>query len=397
MPKETTDDVVAHTPDPEQYHELSEDQARAIGGKGTVIPSASAAGKTKRNKPNKIFIDPDDPLTGAGAVVIDLNNVDPETKKAAEALVSSRGFDEDATMAAYELVQEAQRGGDPGEPGEQGEPGEVTSDKTKSPLEENVDALLDTILPHDQAVRMKQLEDLQSGNRPVVDSFKKIPLESESFNTFSTPLPRGQSGDGGVNLQDIVAQQSQMLSLMAQMVQGDKLPEIEKEEPVMETTSVEETSVEETTESVIPKREAVDLLNESFAALKIPGLGPVAGKPKFRVIFNLGDAGTHTAWYHWVGTHGNGLFLIYDTRFEYGMQYVPPNLGVGRSIKVDIPDNDASYDVYSLDFVHPFGVFDIVNLVVAESPESGVPNTPMNDFMSSDYNELDVDLMKQIM
>lgn len=378
MPKETTDGVVSHTPDPDKYHELSAEQSRAIGGKGTVIPSASAAGKTNRNKPNKIYIDPDDPLTGAGAVVIDLNNVDPETKKAAEALASSQGFDEDATMAAYELVQESQRGGDPGEPVE------VTPEKTSSSL------------PHDQAAKMKQLEDLQSGNRLAVDTLTKIPLGSEPFNNQPVPLPR-ELASGDVNLQDIVTQQSQILSLMAQMVQGDKLPEIEKEEPMVENTSVEEMPVEETTESVIPKREAVDLLNESFAALKIPGLGPVAGKPKFRVIFNLGDAGTHTAWYHWVGTHGNGLFLIYDTRFEYGMQYVPPNLGVGRSIKVDIPDNDASYDVYSLDFVHPFGVFDIVNLVVAESPRSGVPNTTMNDFASSDYNELDDGLMKQIM
>jgi hypothetical protein len=78
------------------------------------------------------------------------------------------------------------------------------------------------------------------------------------------------------------------------------------------------------------------------------------------------------------------------------MQYTPPNLGSQRSIKVDIPDNDASYNVYSLNFVHPFGVFDIVNLVLADESQAGDLGTTINDFTSSDYNELDEELMKQI-
>ena len=350
MPKETADGVMVHTPDPEQYHELTEEQARVIGGKGTVIPSATATGgKPRTNPPNKIYIDPVD-AAGNGAIVVDLNNLDANVRKEAIERASEKGTGDEAAIAAYEFMQASQTGGDPGPQGVQGEHGEP-----------------DTV---------------------TADS---------SVDNFPEPLSRGEPIGGDVDLQNILAQQSQMLSLMTQLVQKDQPSEIEEDEPVEVSEIAAEPESDEPVESMMPKREAVDLLNESFAALKIPGLEPVAGKPKFRVIFNLGDAGTHTAWYHWVGTHGNGLFLIYDTRFEYGMQYVPPNLGVNRSIRVDIPDNDASYDVYSLDFVHPFGVFDIVNLVVAESPTGGSMNTTMSDFTSSDYNELDEDLMKHIM
>jgi hypothetical protein len=108
-------------------------------------------------------------------------------------------------------------------------------------------------------------------------------------------------------------------------------------------------------------------------SLKIPDLGQEANKPEFCVEFDLGEAGIHEAWYHWVVEHNGGLFLIYDNRFEYGSKYKPPNLGEARPIKVSLrtPDGPRSFSVFSMNFTLPFGVFDIINLVIAQDGSHG--------------------------
>lgn len=121
----------------------------------------------------------------------------------------------------------------------------------------------------------------------------------------------------------------------------------------------------------------VDPVAEGFRSLGIPNLGPTATKPAYRVQFDLGSAGKQEAWYHWVGEHDGGLFLIYDARFEYGIRYTPPNMGFNTPIKVKLPDHGKTYTVFSMDFTHPFGVFNITNLIIA--PEMQTEPEP-NDF-----------------
>jgi hypothetical protein len=120
----------------------------------------------------------------------------------------------------------------------------------------------------------------------------------------------------------------------------------------------------------------VDPVAEGFRSLGIPNLGPTATKPAYRVQFDLGSAGKQEAWYHWVGEHDGGLFLIYDARFEYGIRYTPPNMGFNTPIKVKLPDHGKSYTVFSMDFTHPFGVFNITNLIIA--PETQPEPEPID-------------------
>lgn len=136
---------------------------------------------------------------------------------------------------------------------------------------------------------------------------------------------------------------------------------------------------------------AVRVVKEGFDGLKIPSLSPLPQRPTFRVEFDLGQAGKHQAWYHWVSEHNGGLFLVYDNRFEFGSKYSPPDMG-NEPIKVRLPDHDTNYTVYSTDFVHPLGVFEITNLVIAEGPDDGImdnmmPEEPFIGFGGQDGKE----------
>jgi len=139
------------------------------------------------------------------------------------------------------------------------------------------------------------------------------------------------------------------------------------------TAKVEEPRVEVTPEpvAVVPanmmdKDEAFKLLRTGFDSLAIPDLGPSPVKPQHKLTFDLGEGGKLTSWYHWVNEQDDGLFLIYDTRFDYGTVFEPPNLGERRPIRVTHTATSRSWDVYSLGFVHSFGVFNIINLVIAK-------------------------------
>lgn len=109
-------------------------------------------------------------------------------------------------------------------------------------------------------------------------------------------------------------------------------------------------------------------LRTGFDTLGIPDLGPEPEKPQHKVTFDLGLAGKITSWYHWVNQQDQGLFLVYDTRFEYGTVYEPPNLGKDTVIRVTHSSGNEYY-VHSLGFTNNFGVFSIVNLVLANKPQ----------------------------
>jgi len=134
---------------------------------------------------------------------------------------------------------------------------------------------------------------------------------------------------------------------------------------------------------LVPKDHAVKIVKESLEGLKIPGLSVEPAQPEYRVVFDLGMAGQHEAWYHWVVETKRGLFLIYDKRLKYGMKYRPPYLGEGNPITVTLPDHgDKAYQVFSMDFVNPFGVFEIYILPLANSerePAAGGPPSVISD------------------
>lgn len=69
--------------------------------------------------------------------------------------------------------------------------------------------------------------------------------------------------------------------------------------------------------------------------LDIPFLTGAPVKPEYQVFFDLGNMGILSANYHAAIVGNNCLCLVYDTRFEYGVQYLPPSLT--HNFKLTIP------------------------------------------------------------
>lgn len=114
-----------------------------------------------------------------------------------------------------------------------------------------------------------------------------------------------------------------------------------------------------------------------FETLALPWLnGPLPNKPRRKVFFDIPGAGTHSTMYHDVIITDTGdVVLVYDTRYEEGTQYLPPNLGAETAITLTIPtqakkkSEEITARVCSLGINYAFGVFDMIVLVKKEEDE----------------------------
>lgn len=104
-------------------------------------------------------------------------------------------------------------------------------------------------------------------------------------------------------------------------------------------------------------------------SLQIPFFkGPTASRPQYETYFEMAKMGTMAARYHAVIAGQDCLALVYDTRFEDGFQYLPPNLGDER-ITVSVPKLKASYTCSSLGLHWTLGCLDVVILIRHEGEQ----------------------------
>jgi len=406
---------VAHTPDPTKYH-YPDDRAVSkmrSGIRAVMIPRATRYGGSRgfTSGPGIANVEPADPDTGAGGITLDLAQVDATLSKAAYAKAVAMTDDpEEQILRAYQLMGMGQRN----------LPTQKLAAEPPEPPREN------PLMPNEYVVPKSRPGGAQIvTENPLTPGTKKLPVRLHPQNVSvqrevgNDQPPFQANGHMAPDLQTVqmMAQMSQTMAELANAVASIQAPrhvelpsvpqratadrirkatpepeEDDEEEEETELVDVWEKGepqpvkkaakakpkakpkeLEEEKEivaggkiSMIPKSKAIEIVKEGMASLSIPNLSVVAEKPKFRVEFDLGRLGKQSAWYHWVCQHGNGLFLIYDTRFEYGAQYSPPDLGPEQPITVRLPDHDKEYRVYSTDFVHPFGCFNIVNLIVAK-------------------------------
>lgn len=89
-------------------------------------------------------------------------------------------------------------------------------------------------------------------------------------------------------------------------------------------------------------------------------------RPQYEAYFEMQKMGTMAARYHAVVPGQDCLALIYDTRFEDGFQYLPPNLGQEK-ITVSVPKLDSKAFVCSSLGLHwSLGCLDVVILIKHE-------------------------------
>ncbi len=122
---------------------------------------------------------------------------------------------------------------------------------------------------------------------------------------------------------------------------------------------------------------ANDTLLVGFETLNIPFItGPIPLKATRRVVFELPEAGKYSGVYHDVVEAESCIVLVYDSRYEDGNQYLPPNLGE-RSMTIQIPHGKAvkKHIVTSMDITFSVGVLDCIVLpkVVDEAEAEADP------------------------
>lgn len=323
--------AIAHTDDPRQYHALPSASGSRLPS-GAVVPRADSEGVSlglRPGTPSVLSVEPTDRATGEGGLAVDLGLVTPEAAQDAYARAAAEaGDEEERVMLAYKYLNQAAAAVAAQKQGESEVPIPPPASQPRP-------------TPQVEAAPPQPVSNESYAPQPAVQQYRSSQLEQQLSQ-----------------LSDVVAAlaQEQLRQQEAKTTLPPPEPEVIPEpEPVPA--------------NMISEEEFNARLDKAFATLNIPGLAHEPAKPPHKIVFDLGEGGKLSSWYHWVNEHEDGLFLIYDNRFEYGTVFEPPNLGNKRVIKVVHSNSQKEWEVYSLGFVQPFGVFTIINLVIASTAD----------------------------
>lgn len=107
-----------------------------------------------------------------------------------------------------------------------------------------------------------------------------------------------------------------------------------------------------------------DLVKSESAAFElIPGIENTPKPAREKVVFSSPNLGMFATSYHAVLQQNDVLVLIYDSRFEYGTQYLPPVIE-GQEIEVAIVSTQQKLRVQSLGLNIQLGFLDIAILFI---------------------------------
>lgn len=176
-----------------------------------------------------------------------------------------------------------------------------------------------------------------------------VPPQQPVYNSDSA-----KSGDNTAFLENqILSLQNQLFSMQRMFLSNVK-------------DSVEPEPVAEEEEKV---KSASMPINEFTNSVGLSYLTEEPVKPTRQVFFNLGPIGGKlSVSYHAVIETNSCLVLVYDQRYESGMQYIPPKADFDNPIplKVTLPDSDKTYEVLSFDFNFVLGPLEICVLIVSQ-------------------------------
>jgi hypothetical protein len=319
--------VRADTPDPTRYH------ANKAGMTGTMIPRSGADGQSlgfDPNQPQTVVVDPG---VEGGGFTLDLKTISARSQFNSEAKRS------DVINDVHSFYKELSQQTDTFEKiiyekeelmNESLKPLEISN--LPENFETNSHETVSNIVENNQTIRIaEQIEDLLQAEVPRVQSVK-TQIHNHKLAAEAS-VSAVNAGAAAHKLTD----QTNLLNALVNRVNRLSAVSEHKETP--------------------------DSVQAAFAKLQIPffsGIKPE--RPQYEVYFEMEKLGTMSARYHAVIAGDACVALIYDTRFEDGFQYLPPNLR-DEQITVSVPKTKETYLCSSLGLHWSLGCLDVVILI----------------------------------
>lgn len=307
--------VRADTPDPTKYHETKGTIP------GTMIPRAGADGQSlgfDANKPRVVVVDPGE---DGGGFSLDMAAIAKSKTSFNSAAVRTA----DASAFYRELSKKLQRE----------EQKEVTPVAQKGTTMEQI----------------KPLSNLPA-IQPIVENeeVKQANAQPKVINSMSNSIESNI-------LHNQVLQQTQTINLL-----------IEKMNQLTNMVTAPKPADKEIKDILPTGNESLTGLSDNdlqsiLDSFQIPFFKATKPeKPQIETYFEMEKLGTIAAKYHAVVVGQDCLALVYDTRFEDGFQYLPPNLGEER-LKISVPKLKGEYNCSSLGLHWSLGCLDVVILI----------------------------------
>lgn len=307
MPQET---VVKHnSPDPTKYH------ANVSEVPGTMIPRAGKDGLSLAfdpNKPQTVIVDPEERGGGFTLDLAALSSVKSKFNSAASQ--ASAGADISQFYKSFS---------------------EVLSEKPAKP-------------------ERKKMDNVESGfgpippiNAPDLEARVNEALEQErdTAERVLSDIDRQSKAVHHAGYQDFGPTFEVLLRQLNQ--QGAALNAL----------------ISSRNEETHEEKEEVSPVSETAVDTQIDFLTAKPQRPQYETYFEMQKMGTMAARYHAVVPGQDCLALIYDTRFEDGFQYLPPNLGQEK-ITVSVPKlNNTPFNCSSLGLHWSIGCLDVIILI----------------------------------
>jgi hypothetical protein len=323
--------VRSNTPDPTRYH------ANQSGMTGTMIPRSGADGQSlgfDPNQPQTVIVDPG---VEGGGFILDL-----------KAISSSRPH----------FNSEAKHSG-------------VVNDVHSfyKVLSQQVPVLDEKTNYNEKELRvdepLKPLNFLNSNDDsgeeaiadplPVFENNPTTKLADEIQNLLQAEMPRVQNAK--LEFQTRKLQTEAAIAALSSKSNPQQLADQTNllNALVSRVNRLSATSVEQ--------KEMPDSIQTAFSKLQIPFFSGVKPeRPQYEVYFEMAKLGTMSARYHAVVAGDACVALVYDTRFEDGFQYLPPNLG-DEQISISVPKTKETYLCSSLGLHWSLGCLDVVILI----------------------------------
>lgn len=254
---------------------------------------------------------------------------------------------------------------------------------TPPPMDPNLQAMMQGMVGLQQTVAALANQVNQQRQLPPTTGLSPTPLPTARQQvSLSTQPVENRGGQKSRYDKDDEGFDNTARPIRKQVKRNKDTQEIEGEEETADDRSlvrrragVEDDGRRQTVREVEQSQQEPEGVIFGFESLELSFVdGPIARKAKRKVIFEIPGAGNHMAQFHDVIVSKECVVLVYDTRYEEGTQYIPPELGemviTVRVLGKDKNGKDAkSYKVSSMGFSYSFGVFDHIVLVKNEEEQ----------------------------